>query len=202
MGKNDNKYVAVAYKLYTIDDKGNRELVEETTEDKPFQFITGFGIALDGFEKKVAGLAKNEDFDFELSGDDAFGDYQEGRVLDLDKSVFSINGHFDHDNIYKDAVVPLQNEDGNHFIGRVLDITDTTVKMDLNHPLAGKKLNFKGRVVENRDATKDEIQGMINRMSGEGCGCHDCGDGCGHDGCGHGGCGHDHEHKGCGHHCH
>ena len=199
MEKNDNKYVAVAYKLYTIDDNGNRELVEETTEDKPFQFITGFGIALDAFEKKVANLAKNEDFDFELSGNDAFGEYQEDRVLDLDKSVFSINGHFDHDNIYKDAVVPLQNEDGNHFMGRVLDITDTTVKMDLNHPLAGKKLNFKGRVVENREATKDEIQGMINRMSGEGCscGCHECGDGCEHNGCGH-----DHDHKGCGHHCH
>jgi FKBP-type peptidyl-prolyl cis-trans isomerase SlyD len=128
-------------------------------------------------------------------------------VLELDREIFSINGQFDKEHIYKDAIVPLQNEDGNRFYGRVLDITDEKVKMDLNHPLAGKTLNFKGKIAENREATLDEIQSMINHLSGEGCGngCGDCDGGCG-EGCGEG-CGghHDHEHgeKGCGcGHCH
>ena len=44
-----NKFISVSYKLYAIaDDK--KELVEETSNDRPFQFITGFGVALDGFE--------------------------------------------------------------------------------------------------------------------------------------------------------
>ena len=70
--------------------------------------------------------------------------------------------------------------------------------MDLNHPLAGKSLNFKGTILENREATNSEIQGMINRLSGEGCGCGcgDCEGGCG------GECGEHHDHDcGCGH-CH
>ena len=62
--------------------------------------------------------------------------------------------------------------------------------MDLNHPLAGKTLNFKGTVVEKVEATPQEIQAMISHLAGEG-GCGGCGGGscgsCG--GCGEGGCG-------------
>ena len=200
MDSNLNKYIAVAYKLYTVDN-GKSELVEEAPEDAPFQFISGYGITLDAFEEKVAGLEKGAEFDLTLQKDDAYGDYEDERVLDLDKSIFTINGHFDHGNIYKDAIVPLQNEDGNRFLGKVLAVSEDKVRIDLNHPLAGKTLNFKGHVVESREATNDEIQGLINRMSGEGCCCgrHN-GDGecCGHHhdgGC----CGHNHE-GGCCHH--
>ena len=210
MENNLNKYIAVAYKLYTTKD-GKTTLVEEAPEAKPFQFISGYGITLDAFEKEVVALEKGAEFDFSLTKDQAYGDYMQEHVVDLDKEIFTINGHFDHDNIFVDAVVPLQNEDGNRFFGKVLAITDDKVKIDLNHPLAGLDLNFKGHVVEHRDATKDEIQGLINRMSGEGCGCgcgHDHGDGeCGchgghHHGDGECGChgGHHHGKGGCG--CH
>ena len=203
MEKPLNKYIAVAYRLYTADDNN---LVEEATADRPFQFISGYGVTLDAFEQQIAGLEKDAEFDFSLTKDEAYGDYEKARVLELDREMFCINGHFDHENIFKDAIVPLQNEDGNRFYGRVLELTDDKVKMDLNHPLAGKALNFKGKVIENRDATNDEIQALINRMSGEGCGCGcgDCGGGCDghhHDGeCG----GHHHGHEGgcCGGHGH
>lgn len=167
MDKPQNKYIAVAYQLYSNND-GKQELVEETSADKPFQFISGFGVTLDAFEKAVADLAVEASFDFTLSKDEAYGDYVDERVLDLDKSIFTVNNHFDSERIYKDAIVPLQNEDGQRFYGRVLDIADDKVKMDLNHPLAGKELNFKGHIVENREATNEEIQGMLNMISGEG----------------------------------
>lgn len=202
MDKAQNKYIAVTYKLYTVGE-GENEMIEEATPERPFQFISGFGITLDAFEQQIAGLEKGADFDFILTKEEAYGDYEKEHVLELDREIFSINGQFDKEHIYKDAIVPLQNEDGNRFYGRVLDITDEKVKMDLNHPLAGKTLNFKGKIAENREATIDEIQSMINHLSGEGCGngCGDCDGGCG-EGCGgH----HDHEHgeKGCGcGHCH
>ena len=180
-----NKYIAVAYKLYTVDN-GESELVEEATDKEPFQFISGYGITLDAFEKEIAGLEKGADFDFTLQKDEAYGDYEQEHVLDLDKEIFCINGHFDRERIYKDAIVPLQNEDGNRFLGKVVSVGNDKVRIDLNHPLAGKTLNFKGHVVESREATNEEIQGLINRMSGEGCCCgghHDDGGCCGH---GHG----------------
>lgn len=203
MEKPQNKYIAVTYKLYTVENNEN-ELVEETAEGRPFQFISGFGVTLEAFEKHIAGLEKGADFDFTLAKDEAYGDYEPARVLDLEREMFCINGHFDHENIFKDAIVPLQNEDGNRFYGRVLEVGTDKVKMDLNHPLAGKTLNFKGSVVESREATNEEIQGMINRLSGEGCGCgcDDCGGGCDDGGC-HGGDHHHHNHDGhCGCGCH
>ena len=58
MESNLNKYIAVAYKLYTVDGEVS-ELVEEATDGEPFQFISGYGIALDAFEQKVAALEKD-----------------------------------------------------------------------------------------------------------------------------------------------
>ena len=191
--------MAVSYTLYTVDGE-NREKIEEAPTTKPFEFISGFGVTLDDFEKNIVELEPGAQFDFELTKEQAYGDYEEERVLDLDRSIFQINGHFDHENIFVDAIVPLQNEEGNRFYGRVMDITDDKVKMDLNHPLAGKTLNFKGRVLEKREASNQEIQNLVNFLSGEGgrgCGCGDCGGGCGDHECdGH----HDHG-CGCGH-CH
>ena len=197
MEKKHNMFMAVSYTLYTVDGE-NREKIEEAPTTKPFEFISGFGVTLDEFEKNIVELEPGAQFDFELTKEQAYGDYEEERVLDLDRSIFQINGHFDHENIFVDAIVPLQNEEGNRFYGRVMDITDNKVKMDLNHPLAGKTLNFKGRVLEKREASNQEIQNLVNFLSGEGgCGCGDCGGGCGDHECG----GH-HDHGcGCGH-CH
>ena len=197
MENKHNMFVAVRYTLYTVDGE-KKEKIEEAPASKPFEFITGFGVTLDEFEKQIAQLDKGADFEFQLSKEQAYGDFEQERVLDLDRSIFQINGHFDHENIFEGAVVPLQNEDGNRFYGRVLEIGADKVKMDLNHPLAGKTLCFSGKVIDKREATNQEIQNLVNFLSGEhscgcGCGCADCGGDCDdhhHDGgCG---CGHCH----------
>lgn len=210
MENKTNKLIAAQYQLFTISDNGERKLVEETTKEQPFVFITGFDAALDALEERLENLKLGEKFDFELEKEKAFGEYEPSRVIELNKEMFIVDGQFDSKNILKGAQIPLKNEDGNFFIGTVLEIGDAAVKVDLNHPLAGKKLNFKGYIIENREATKDEIKTMLSHMNGGGCGgdCGGCEGGCGHHegGCGHhdhedGCCGH-HEHKGgcCGHH--
>lgn len=216
MENKTNKLIAAQYQLFTISENGERKLVEETTKEQPFVFITGFDAALDALEERLENLKLGEKFDFELEKDKAFGEYEPSRVIELNKEMFIVDGQFDSKNIFKGAQIPLKNEDGNFFIGTVLEIGDAAVKVDLNHPLAGKKLNFKGYIIENREATKDEIKTMLSHMNGGGCGgdCGGCESGC-ESGCGHhehegGCCGHNehkgecgnHEHKGgcCGHH--
>ncbi|PTL34323.1 peptidylprolyl isomerase [Prevotella sp. oral taxon 376] len=209
MDKKTNKLIHVAYRLYDVTDGGSH-LIEETSADKPFVFLSGFGITLEDFEKAVADLHEGDEFDFTLTPGQAYGEYMQEHVLDLDRQMFVVNGKFDDEHIFVDSVVPLQNEDGNRFMGRVIAIGDSTVKMDLNHPLAGKTLNFKGHIIDNRDATNQEIEQFAKMLSGEGgcdghceghreghCGGHCDGD---HDGHGHGKCCHQDghgNHEGC-----
>ena len=183
MDKKTNKYIAVAYKLYT-NENGTETMIEEAPANRPFQFISGMGLALDEFEAKVAEMQKDEAFDFVLVKEQAYGEHEDERVLSLDREMFCIDGKLDEEHIFVDAIIPLQNENGQRFLGKVLEVGDSKVKVDLNHPLAGKDLHFIGSIVESREATNEEIQNMINNMNG-GCGgnCGDCGGGCGGHGC-------------------
>ena len=198
MDKKENKFISVAYELFAIGEDG-RHLVEKAPADRPFNFISGFGTTIEGFERAIADLEKDETFDFTLSKAQAYGDYDEERVVSLDREVFVVDGKFDYKNIFIDAIVPLQNEQGDRFMGRVIDIRDDKVVLDLNHPLAGRDLNFRGQVVDTRLATEDEIQQLIRHLTGEGCGgcggcggegnCNGEGGGCDEGNCGNGGCG-------------
>jgi FKBP-type peptidyl-prolyl cis-trans isomerase SlyD len=194
-----HKYITVAYSLYTDNSEGVHELVEQAPVEHPFQFITELGVALEAFEAKLKDLNAGDEFDFTLSVDEAYGPYEQEHVIELPKSTFMLNGRFQKDVIFEGAVIPLVNADGNRFQGLVLEVKDDVVVIDLNHPLAGKELHFKGSVVTSREATETEVTNLIKLMSGEGgcgcgCGCDgECDGGCDHDGCGCGG--HDH---GCG----
>ena len=59
-----NKYISVAYELYTDNEKGIHELVEKAPVEHPFQFISGLGVALDAFESHIAALNEGDNFDF------------------------------------------------------------------------------------------------------------------------------------------
>lgn len=177
-----NLYVAVAYRLYTKDKEGRRELVEEATREQPFQFVSGLGMTLDDFEAQIVPLQKDGEFDFELTPEQAYGEYEEERVIKVPRSTFEIDGRLDKEYIYEGAVVPLQNADGQRFNGLIAKIGDQEVTVDLNHPLAGKLLIFVGEVVDVREATKEEITATLKMLTGEGgcgcgCGCEDC-EGC------------------------
>lgn len=190
MESNNNKFIKVSYSLYdtTKEGDGNEVLIEKTADERPFIFVSGMGATIPSFEAEILKYNQGEEFDFELTPDQAYGEHFDERVIELDKQIFTINGQFDAQHVQVGAVLPLQNEDGNRFLGLVLAIGDDKVKIDLNHPLAGKKLNFCGEILESRDATAEEVAHMAKLMSGEGNGCGgNCGD-CGNGGCKDGGC--------------
>ena len=190
--ENQNKYISVMYKLYTDGQDGKPELIEETAEGDPFIFVSALGMTLDAFEAQIVPLKAGEEFDFTLVPDDAYGDYDEAGKQALPRNVFEINGKLDSRFIFEGAVVPLTSADGARFNGTIVEIGEEKITVDLNHPLAGKSLNFKGKVVETREATNDEIRDALNQITGCGGGCGGCGggscDGCESKGEGCGGC--------------
>ena len=55
----ENKYITVAYKLYTIEN-GEKEFTEEAPAEHPFQFISGLGLTLEPFEAQIKDLQSGE----------------------------------------------------------------------------------------------------------------------------------------------
>ena len=172
--ENKNKYIAVMYKLYTSAKGEEPELVEETAEGDPFVFVSALGMTLDAFEAQIVPLKVGDDFNFTLSPDDAYGEYDEAGKQALPRKVFEINGKLDSRFIFEGAVVPLSSADGARFNGTIIDVGHESITVDLNHPLAGKSLNFVGKVVENRDATNEEVSNALSQITGCGGGCGGC----------------------------
>jgi len=193
--ENPNKYISVMYKLYTSAPDEKPELAEETAEGDPFVFVSALGMTLDAFEAQIVPLKAGDSFDFTLAPSDAYGEYEASGKQSVPRNIFEINGKLDSRFIYEGAVVPLASPDGARFNGTIVEIGKEEITVDLNHPLAGKSLNFLGTVMETREATNDEVRDALNQITGCGGGCGGCGgcggdscEGCGDKGSGCGGC--------------
>ena len=184
----ENRYVKVSYKMFT-NTAASHKLLYDSQE--PVAFVTGMGLMSEGFEERLIALTPGSEFDFTLQPQDAFGEREEALVNAMPRSAFEIKGKFAEEYIYPGAEIPLQDSEGNRFMGVVVRLTPTEVIIDLNNPLAGKAIQFIGTLHECREASLKEIEQTANILSGDaecsGCGnsCGSCGGGCG--GCG-GGC--------------
>lgn len=181
------KFVAMGYTLYQINADGSETAVHETDRQDPEKIV--FGVTpgmIAPLEKAIEGLVTGDKFDVSVKAAEAFGPYDNEQVVTLEKDIFVVDGKFDADVIKVGSLVPMMTADGYRINGRVLEVTDSNVKMDFNHPLAGKDVRFKGEILEVHDATPEELQPA-----------HGCGCGCDHDHCGDGDCGCEH-HGNCG----
>lgn len=150
-----NKVISMTYILSKENIHG--ELIQEVTKDKPFVVLFGAGSLLPKFEENLSGLSVGDSFGFSLSSADAYGEKSDEAIADLDISIFEDNGEIDYNFLKIGANIPMQNENGHHLNGHVLEIAERTVKMDFNHPLAGQSLYFTGEILDIRDASAEEL---------------------------------------------
>ena len=190
------------------------QVVDHTTKEKPLDYIHGTGSLLPKLEAHIEGMEAGDKFEITLAPADGYGEVDPQRIIDLPKAAFEVNGEVREDLLVPGNTIPMMNSMGGVIPGVVLEVTADSVKMDLNHQMAGKTLHFTGEIVSVREATEKELTDGLHGeyvhscgCGGGGChggGCHggECGGGeCGgHEGeCG--GCGSDHEGEcGCG--CH
>lgn len=175
------KYVEIAYDLYEVTSSGVEELVHNVVDEEPERFIFGVtkGLLLP-LERALDGMEQGQSFDVFVAAGEGFP-YNSDDVAELGKDLFEVDGKFDSETVKKGAYIPMMTADGFRITGKVIDVTSDHVVMDFNHPLVGKDLRFKGKVVTVRDATPEEL----HPSCGGGC----CGGGCGDSGCGDSGCG-------------
>lgn len=179
--------VRLSYELYVAGEKeGTEELWEKAPMNHPLVYCHGEGMMLPAFEAALEGKEAGEKADFRIGYNDAYGDYDENGVMTLPKKVFfNGDGEFDSERVYEGAVVPMNTTDGQIVNAQIAEVGEDTVKIDLNHPLAGEDLHFVVEIQDVREATADELEQIRHPHHG----CGGCKGGkCGGGKCGEGDC--------------
>ena len=172
------KYVEMIYDLFKVNEDGSEELVHQVDTENPEGVIFGVtpGMVVP-LEKDLDGKTAGDKFDIVAAPEEAFGMPSEEYYVTLEKEIFSVDGKFDPEVVHKGASLPMMTADGFQINGIVKEVGDKTVVMDFNHPLAGRKVRFRGEITLVRDATPEEIKVVTEG----GCGCGSCGGDCGGD---------------------
>ena len=144
--------VSLTYDLYVDQEDGTEALVESATTEQPLTFLFGAGQMLPKFEENLSSASTGDNYDFRLSPEDAYGAYDEEAVANLPIEMFNGN-----DLPQVGEILPLQDNNGNHFQGQVVSVAEDSIIVDLNHPMAGQPLHFKGVILNVRPATPEEL---------------------------------------------
>jgi FKBP-type peptidyl-prolyl cis-trans isomerase SlyD len=155
----DKVYVAFDYKL-TLD---SGEEIDRSPDNQPFGFITGSGQLIPGLEKGMMGMTAGDRSKISVAPEDAYGLINPELVANVPRS------HFPGEMELKPGMTFQSPGPDGMISANIIEIKDdNTVVVDLNHPMAGKKLHFDVNIVEVRELTAEELSGL---SSGSGCGC-------------------------------
>ena len=147
-----NKVVEFSYELEV-----DGQVVDRTTKERPLDYIHGTGSLLPKLEAHIEGMEPGATFDVTLSPADGYGEVDPSRIIDLPKAAFEVNGEVREDLLVPGNTIPMMNSMGGVIPGVVLEVSEDSVKMDLNHQMAGKTLHFTGEVLSVREATEKEL---------------------------------------------
>lgn len=151
------------------------QVVDHTTKERPLDYIHGTGSLLPKLEAHIEGMEPGDKFDVTLSPADGYGETDPSRIIDLPKAAFEVNGEIREDLLVPGNTIPMMNSMGGVIPGVVLEVTEDSVKMDLNHRMAGKTLHFTGEVLTVREATEKELTEGLHGEYVHSCGCGGCG---------------------------
>jgi len=142
-----NKVVSIDYKL--TGDGGN--VIDSSEGREPLAYLHGNGNIVSGLEEALDGKAKGDALTVSVSPEKGYGVRDDAKMVAVPKE--QLKGA---DKIEVGLQFQAQMPEGNQLF-TVSKVSDTTVTLDGNHPLAGATLNFDVTVREVRDATEEEI---------------------------------------------
>ena len=122
---------------------GDGKVFKRACESNPLQFKIGKSMLMRAFEQKVVGMKPGESRTIKVTADKAYGPRHEEMVVAVDRKEFP-------DNVkpYVGLELDICQQDGKVFPAKVIEVSESSVTLDANHPLAGKALIFDIELVE------------------------------------------------------
>jgi len=143
---NDGHVVSMEYTL-----KVDGEIADTSKGREPLEFVHGAGNIISGLEREMKGMAVGESKDVVVAAADGYGEEDEKAFMDVPREQFPKEIP-----MKIGTEIQVQNQEGQPMYARITTVGDKSVRLDFNHPLAGKELHFSVKVVGLRDATDEE----------------------------------------------
>lgn len=154
MENNDQQQVVKADKVVTLDYslRVDGDLIDSSEGGQPIQFLQGHGQIIPGLERELNGMSVGESKEVVVSPEQGYGEVDEEAFAEVPRREFPPNVPLE-----PGISLQLRDEDGNIVDAYIESVSANNVRLNLNHPLAGKELHFEVTVVDLRDATKEEL---------------------------------------------
>ncbi len=126
----------------------NNEQLETSVGKTPLEFVFGDQTIIPGLEKGIDGMKVGEEKVIVVEAKDAYGEVDPKALKEFSKDQMPKNA-----DLKIGTVLEAQAPDGENFPAVVTEIKGNKVVLDFNHPLAGKQLTFKIKVLDVSDAS-------------------------------------------------
>ena len=155
-----NSVVVMHYAVSDSDDT----LIDSSYDHKPMAIIQGSGYLIPGLEDALEDHQVGDKFEVSVEAEQAYGPRHDEYVQSVQKEFLQ-----GVEELAIGTQLRATTDDGEQTV-IVIDITDDTVTVDGNHPLAGLDLKFDVEILEVREATAEELEHGHIHGEGESCG--------------------------------
>lgn len=108
----------------------------------PLEFEAGSGAVIKGFDDAVMGMAIGEEKEFSIKPHEAYGEYNEALKQEVPRKAIPIEQE-----LKAGMVLMMQTPQGAMPL-KISEVKEDSLVIDLNHPLAGKTLIFRIKLLE------------------------------------------------------
>jgi FKBP-type peptidyl-prolyl cis-trans isomerase SlyD len=144
----DGLVVSMEYSLHV-----DGELIDTSIGHEPLEFLQGAGNIIPGLEDELYDLEIGEARNVIVAAEDGYGALDPDAFFDVPRDQFPTEIPLEIG-----VELQVQDEDGQPMMARIERVDDDNVRLDFNHPLAGKELVFDVKIVALREATDEEME--------------------------------------------
>src|SRR5512141_1623780 len=143
----DGQVVSMHYTLHV-----DGQVVDSSEGGEPLQFIQGMGHIILGLEHQLYDMHVGDSKNITVPPKEGYVETDESAFMDVPRTAFPDNVPLE-----KGTELELRDQSGHPVYARIDNVSDQNVRLNMNHPLAGKELQFDVKIAGLRPATDDEV---------------------------------------------
>jgi FKBP-type peptidyl-prolyl cis-trans isomerase SlyD len=146
-----DRYVVLEYRMRLDSGEQIRGSAEAPAS---LTFIAGCNELMPGLERRLIGLREQDEIEFVVPAEEAFGLYEPENIQTWSLKVFPPGMELQVGQKVIPANLPFPPE----YPLTIKEVNENAVILDMNHPLAGHDLHYRLKVLEVRPATPEELE--------------------------------------------